>query len=882
MSPATAIFRKLFDFASATPTCEPLPNQTPDRQSVVDNHGYGERLEAIRCNEYPQLYDASSQLRTVFLDHAGSTLYAASHIRAQTEEMLATIPANPHSQHAQSQWTRDKIEQARDRLLAFFGTTSRDYALVFTANATAAIRLVGELTPMSSDGMLCYTSAAHTSIVGLRGIAAEVGATVRPVEFDELDCIIRPENTSGTSLVAYPAQCNFSGEQFPWDVADKVARRFPVQVDDSSSKGCGEHPPWWVLVDAAAYASSSPLELGALRTDPDFVAVSMYKIFGAPTGVGALLVRRSSIPFLRPKRFFGGGTVNTLSFDCMWQEFRAEIEARLEDGTVNFQAIASLHHALDAHARNFGSMAQVRQHTSSITQYAVTTLSSLWHDNGSLLCTIYGHSGAGFGPTVALNLRDMNGSYIGYIEVERLAVMSGIAVRTGRFCNPGAARRWLDLTTPDLIRYASLGYTCGDDNDVISGKPVGAMRISFGAMTSRQDIDKFAAFLVRHFRNYSCSSAKTGAHILVPEPTSTVKSASSDRTPLPPLFAQFQVEVDQVVVYPVKSCHGWCVPRDLAWEVTRSGLKYDRSFVVMRENSSVPMQQKRYPRMALIRPRISGKQLVLDAPDHEALAVSLDPAMLHLEATRSTVCGSRVQTYRVLSSEVSSWLSSVLAVECYLACDPRLLLQSAAADDDDGSLLASSPRSSLSDSATLTKHKSSRPTACATKRADMSFANESQILLVTRESAQQVADWIADDEDEKQGSGDATPLASGSNVLGPLQYRPNIVVMSTRQKSCRFARNIQPFEELKWSSVAIGNAQLQASGPCRRCQMIAIDQESAKSLKEPYSTLARRMRVGGKVVFGIYLDVTDGASGVRNDSDSVSFIQSGMLIDVST
>ncbi len=37
-------------------------------------------------------------------------------------------------------------------------------------------------------------------------------------------------------------------------------------------------------------------------------ALSYYKIFGYPTGLGALLVRRDVLPLLR-KRFFGGGTV---------------------------------------------------------------------------------------------------------------------------------------------------------------------------------------------------------------------------------------------------------------------------------------------------------------------------------------------------------------------------------------------------------------------------------------------------------------------------------------------------------------------------------------------------------------------------------------------
>lgn len=60
-------------------------------------------------------------------------------------------------------------------------------------------------------------------------------------------------------------------------------------------------------------------------------ALSYYKIFGYPTGLGALLIRRDAVPVLR-KRFFGGGTVdvsvsNADFFRCSndyWRVLRAE------------------------------------------------------------------------------------------------------------------------------------------------------------------------------------------------------------------------------------------------------------------------------------------------------------------------------------------------------------------------------------------------------------------------------------------------------------------------------------------------------------------------------------------------------------------------------
>ena len=51
-----------------------------------------------------------------------------------------------------------------------------------------------------------------------------------------------------------------------------------------------EQHQWKVLLDAAAFVPTQPLDLSACPAD--FVAVSFYKMMGYPGGVGALLVRR--------------------------------------------------------------------------------------------------------------------------------------------------------------------------------------------------------------------------------------------------------------------------------------------------------------------------------------------------------------------------------------------------------------------------------------------------------------------------------------------------------------------------------------------------------------------------------------------------------------
>ncbi|KAJ2358108.1 hypothetical protein GGF43_001040 [Coemansia sp. RSA 2618] len=775
---------------------------------------YEDRLEDIRRTEYPQLFDPSTlgpdmtpRLKSVFLDHTGSTISSASYIRSFTSELLSQIPANPHSHHMESQWTRAKIDHARDRLLEFLGTTAEKYAVVFTANATAAIRLAAELTPMSKDGVFCYTRESHTSVVGVRCLAAEQGVPVQPVEFGEIDEVVAPERNRGTSLLAYPAQCNFSGERFPLDVADKISKAYL----SGSAVDAQKHIPWWVLVDAAAYAASSPLQLDKHGAGPDFVALSMYKIFGAPTGLGALLIKRSSVPFLRSKRYFGGGTVAGLAFDRQWQVYRSDIESRLEDGTLNFHDVISLHHALDAHTRIYGSIDNVARHTRAITHYALSKLRALNHQTGQPVCEIYGHGDASvFGPTIAFNVKDRAAKHVGYAEVERLAVMAGISLRSGRFCNPGAAQKWLSLSALDLMQHSSLGFVCGDDHDLADGKPVGALRVSFGAMTSTHDVDLFVEFLNRQFRDYS-----QAGNVISRLPAKTSKMNHHNSA------SSLKAQVDKIIIYPVKSCHGWTVPPGQSWPITRHGLKYDRSFVIMREHSLSPMQQKRYPNMALIHPHISSDEstLVLEAPGHLPLEISLRSKDLQLESTESQVCSARVQAVRVRSDKISAWLSSVLSVSCYLACEPRLLQTDAARLHNNNS-------------------NSSRP--------EKSFANEAQILMVTRESAKQVEEWIAEDA--------VSDANAARTAVGPMQYRPNIVVKSLGAGS----QAIVPFEELNWASVYVNSSRFDVAGPCQRCQMISIDQDSAKKLKEPYATLARKMRVDGKVVFGIYLNMADG------------------------
>jgi molybdenum cofactor sulfurtransferase len=60
---------------------------------------------------------------------------------------------------------------------------------------------------------------------------------------------------------------------------------------------------WLWLLDAAKLAATSAVDLSTLpkQQRPHFVALSFYKIFGYPTGLGALLVRRDTAHLLQKR-----------------------------------------------------------------------------------------------------------------------------------------------------------------------------------------------------------------------------------------------------------------------------------------------------------------------------------------------------------------------------------------------------------------------------------------------------------------------------------------------------------------------------------------------------------------------------------------------------
>ena len=440
-------------------------------------------LDRLRATDYRRL----DERHEVYLDYTGASLYAESQLQKHFELLRSGIFGNPHSANPTSVAMTDHVERTRRYVLSYFNAQADDYILVFTQNASAALKLVGESYPFAPSSRFLLTFDNHNSVNGIREFARAKSTTVTyaplvtpGLNFDmaRLDALLDQADPTHDNLFAYPAQSNFSGVKHPLDL---VAR--------AQTKG------WDVLLDAAAFVPTNRLDLTAVQ--PDFVTVSFYKMFGYPTGVGALLIRRSALAKLR-RPWFAGGTINFASVQGQAHVLSPN-EAAFEDGTLNFLSIPAVEIGL-RHLQSIG-LEVIAERVRCLTGWLLDELLALRHSNGRAMVRIYGPATThDRGGTVTFNLYDPQGHLLDYRRVEELAGNEGISLRTGCFCNPGAGEIAEGLTEEDM----QAGFTMGKDINLFSfvrlmrdrgHKSAGSIRASIGLVTNFADVWRFLHFV---------------------------------------------------------------------------------------------------------------------------------------------------------------------------------------------------------------------------------------------------------------------------------------------------------------------------------------------------------------------------------------------------
>ena len=459
----------------------PLKNYADFIKRYPDYESTSE-IDRLRESQYPLL----AREAHVYLDYTGAGLYAASQLLDHQKLLSESLFGNPHSWNPTSSRSTELVEQARRFILDFFNASPEEYACIFTANASGALKLVGEAYPFGAGCRYLLTFDNHNSVNGIREYAHAKGASVTyiPVILPDLrsdETRLKEEFTNPNAgcfnLFAYPAQSNFSGVQHPLE-----------WIAEAQSQG------WDVLLDAAAFAPTNQLDLN--RWHPDFVPLSFYKMFGYPTGVGALIARRDTLRKLS-RSWFAGGTTTVASVRGN-KFYPAEAPAGLEDGTLNYLNIPAVEIGLKF-LQSIG-YETIHRRVACLTGWLIESLSELKHSNGAGLVKIYGPlTTENRGGTVALNFFDAHGDIIPKNALEEEANRRKISIRMGFFCNPGAGEVALDISGDELSScFSRPSYeariTDLDFQRCIDPKASGAVRVSMGLVSNFADIQAFLEF----------------------------------------------------------------------------------------------------------------------------------------------------------------------------------------------------------------------------------------------------------------------------------------------------------------------------------------------------------------------------------------------------
>jgi len=279
-----------------------------------------------------------------------------------------------------------------------------------------------------------------------------------------------------------------------------------------------------------------------------------------------------------------------------------------------------------------------------------------------------------------------------------------------------------------------------------------------------------------------------------------------------PSASSVRARIEQLRVYPVKSCAGVALPDAL---LTTAGLEFDRAWMLVDQNGEF-VSQRELPRMALVQPQLRHSELVLRAPGMLALHVALDaveqPAQVQL-------WGETLRAFD-MGDLCAQWFSDFLL-----------------ADKSAGSAVARAGITHLRmvrfdpDQQRLSDKKWT-----GGQDAENQFSDGFALLVVSQASLALLNDKL---------------LAGGQASVDMARFRPNIVLSGLQAHE---EDQLDVLQLLETSADAPGGVALRLVKPCPRCPIPNIDPATANSSPEVGDLLQsyrQNPQQNGAVCFGM-------------------------------
>ncbi len=383
-----------------------------------------------------------AQEKWAYLDNAATT-QKPRRVLEKLEQVYRTCNANVHrSPHGLGREMTRQMENARDMVARFFGA-GEEYQVVFTSGTTGGINLTAscylETFGTQGDRVIVMESEHHSNFVPWQQLCRRKGLDfqVVPVTENGLPDLerFRQVLTPQTVMVALAHVTNTFGVENPVEEVVRLAHSQGVPV----------------LVDGAQAAAHKPVNVSAM--DCDFYCVSAHKLYG-PTGIGALIAKRSWLEKMAPYQFGGEMVDRVTREDTSFQP----IPYRFEAGTPNFVGAVGFGEALE-YLEDLGGMEAVALEEEKLLDY-------LWEELSHVP-----------GVEFPLNAKPRAG-IVSFLlppfhpyDVAVLLDQQGVAVRSGTHC----AQPLLE----------SMGLSQG------------TVRVSLGLYNNVQDVDRLCAGLRR-------------------------------------------------------------------------------------------------------------------------------------------------------------------------------------------------------------------------------------------------------------------------------------------------------------------------------------------------------------------------------------------------
>ncbi|MFD7298998.1 aminotransferase class V-fold PLP-dependent enzyme [Streptomyces sp. NPDC059897] len=384
-----------------------------------------------------------------------------------------------------SQLSTDLFENSRAAVAEFLGCREGDQ-VVFTRSTTDSLNLLAAALPADCQ-VFVYETEHHASLLPWRDARVTyLNAPRTPGEaVDTLERALAERDPYGPALVCVTGASNVTGELWPVRELAAAAHAHGARI----------------VLDAAQLAPHHPVSVQDL--DVDWVAFSGHKLY-APFGSGVLAGRSDWLTAAEPYLAGGGASKKVArrvdgGVDVEWQTTAARHEAG-SPNVIGVYSIASACKALtEAGFDNLVAREQylIRKVQDGLAQVPEVKVLSLFGDDaprvGVLSFVVDGWNSSHFAAA--------------------LSAEYGIGVRDGLFCAHPLVRTLLGSDPQQQGE-------CGAPEAAPGEKSLNAIRVSFGAGTPDEHVERFVSAVTELVRDGARWNYRTEDGRCVPDTAS--------------------------------------------------------------------------------------------------------------------------------------------------------------------------------------------------------------------------------------------------------------------------------------------------------------------------------------------------------------------------